>query len=131
MNWFDYLSWAVGAIGIFLAVGFYLELRKWAHLIKYGRIVVAYKNKVRLNAPIQEWALWAKMAERDKSSNGRVVYSMGQTRVALIRKSFVPDPPLKRLIKKIKRTPPPQGSGTGPQVREGSWSAEDQTEKVK
>lgn len=120
-----------GVLGIAYGIRCYWELRKWAHLIKYARIVIAYKGKVKLNAPLQEWALWCKMAEQDKSSNGRVVYTLGGTRVAILRKSFVPDPPIKRLLHKVATRKPKQQSAAGPQVREGTWTAEDQSEKVK
>lgn len=120
-------SFAVGVFGVAYGVRFYWELRKWAYLIKYARIVVAYKGKVKLNAPLQEWALWCKMAEEDKSANGRVVYQMGGTRVAILRKSFVPDTPLKRLVTAFRKMRRPAGPAAGPQVSEGTWSAEDGT----
>ena len=127
MNWFGVAGGIIGVLGFAWGVRFYWELRKWAHLIKYARIVVAYKGKVKLNAPLEEWALWCKMAERDKSSNGRVVYQVGGTRVAILRKSFVPVPLWKRLITRRKPTQP----GPTPPVRDGSWTAQDQTKKVK
>lgn len=126
MNWFGVVGSLIGVLGFAWGVRFYWELRKWAHLIKYARIVIAYKGKVKLNAPLQEWALWCKMAETDKSSNGRVVYTLGGTRVAILRKSFVPESPMKRLIRKVK----PTRRSDAPRSREGTWSAEDKTEKV-
>lgn len=135
MDWFGIIGVTFGVFGICYAGRFYWELRRWAYLVKYGRIVVAYKGKVKLNAPIQEWALWCKMAEEDKSSNGRVLYTLGGTRIAVLRQSFVPDPPLLRVAKAIIQTwklrrLTKTGPKTGPQVREGAWSAEDHTKKV-
>lgn len=126
MNWFGVAGILFGLFGLAYAARLYLELRKWAHLVKYARIVIAYKGKVKLNAPLQEWALWCKMAEQDKSSNGRVVYMLGGTRVAILRKSFVPDPSWKTLFKNVKQA----GKSGASRVREGVWSAEDETKKV-
>lgn len=124
--WFGIGGILFGLFGLAYAGRLYLELRRWAHLIKYGRLVVAYKGKVKMNAPLQEWALWCKMAEQEKGSNGRVVYQLGGTRIAVLRKSFVPDSPITRLFKAVKLT---RQSGAS-RVREGAWSAEDQTEKA-
>lgn len=132
MNWFGVVGILFGVFGFAYAARFYWELRKWAHLIKYARVVIAYKGKVKLNAPLQEWALWCREAEKDKTSNGRVIYQLGGTRVAVLRKSFVPDTPIKRLLKALKsRHAQTPTTPVGPQVRDGSWSAEDHTDKVK
>jgi hypothetical protein len=60
---------------------------KWAKLIAYGRIVVEYKGKVKLDAPLQEWALWCKQTGKDKTQplamRGHVCYAVGGTRIAL------------------------------------------------
>lgn len=131
MDWFGVIGVAFGVFGVVYAGRFYWELRRWAHLVKYGRIVVAKKGKVILNAPIQEWALWAKMAEDDKSTNGRVIVHQNGIKIAVLRKSFVPDNPWQRLVKRFKRTPAPSAANAGgPQVREGVWSAEDHTAKA-
>lgn len=122
------LSLLVGIVGFAYGLRCWLELRRWAHLIKYGRIVVAYKSKVKLNAPLQEWALWAKMAESDKSTNGRVIYTLGGTRIAILRKSFVPDSRIQRLIYKLTR---PEGKKVkaGKRSADGTWTAQDETVK--
>lgn len=130
MLYFGIFGVAFGVFGLAWAARFYWELRKWAHLIKYGRIVIAYKNRVKLNAPIQEWALWAQAAEGDKSSNGRVIYQLGGTRVAVLRKSFVPDYPIVRYWKVIRSRIKRPVRKQNPQVQEGTWTAEDHTEKV-
>lgn len=130
MNWFGVVGVIVGITGIAWAVRFYWELRKWAYLIKYGRIVVAYKGKVKLNAPLQEWALWAKKSEEDKTSNGRVIYHVGGTRIAVLRQSFVPDTPVVRLAKAVKAKVKKPVRRVNPQVQEGVWKPEDHTKKV-
>jgi hypothetical protein len=60
---------------------------RWAKLIAYGRIVVEYKGKVKMDAPLQEWALWCKQTGKDKAQplamRGHVIYSLGGTRIAL------------------------------------------------
>lgn len=129
-TWFGIGGTLFGLFGLAYAVRFYIELRKWAHLIKYARIVVAYKGKVKLNAPLQEWALWIRMLEEDEASNGRVLYQLGATRIAILRKSFVPDPPYLRAWKAVKARIHKPVNKVNPQVQEGTWSAEDHTEKV-
>lgn len=132
MRWFDVVSIIIGLVGIAWGVRFYWELRKWAYLIKYGRVVIAFKGKVKINAPLEEWALWCKKAneEKDKNTNGRVIYHLGGTRVAVLRQSFVPDTPVVAWFKKLKTRLNPPTAKVNPQVQEGVWSAEDQTKKV-
>lgn len=95
---------------------------KWAKLIAYGRIVVEYKHKVKIDASLQEWALWTKATEKDrgqvKALRGHVIYAMGGTRVALFRGVK----PAK--VKPVKERP----GQTGKQIRRGKWNATDETE---
>lgn len=60
---------------------------KWAKLIAYGRIVIEYKGKVKVDAPLREWALWCEQTRKDKSQpaamRGHVMYAVGGTRIAL------------------------------------------------
>lgn len=130
MNWYDYMSITIGVFGVAWGIRFYWELRKWAHLIKYGWVIVAYKNKVKINAPLQEWALWCRTAEKDKGSNGRAVYKLGGTTVAVVRKTHVPDTPVIRLVKAVWLTIRRPASKVNPQVQEGTWKAEDHTKKA-
>ena len=91
---------------------------RWAKLIAYHRIVIEYKGKVKIDAPLQEWALWCRMADRDKSGQvGHVLYGLGGTRIAILRG-----------VRPAKARPVKQRSG-GQQIREGRWSASDQPPK--
>lgn len=135
MNWLCFLGWAVGICGFVYGTRCWVELRRWSHLIKYGRIVVAYKNKVKLNAPLQEWALWCRNAEKQDSgtgprykSNGRILYQYGGTTIAVLNKSFVPDGPVKRLVSRLTK---PEGKTVkaGTRAVDGTWSVQDETAK--
>ncbi len=82
----------LGAIGlIFGLIGFaygircYYELWRWARLSQNTRIAIEYKGKVKTQQPLTEWLLWGNMLDRDKDSNGRIIYHQGGTRIALLR----------------------------------------------
>lgn len=84
---------------IYLALGFvtgfavvvacyaWWHAARWAKLIAYARIVVEYKGKVKVDAPLREWALWCEQTRKDKSQpaamRGHVMYAVGGTRIAL------------------------------------------------
>ena len=123
-------------VSILFGIRCYMELRKWAYLIKYCRVVVAYKGKVKLNAPFEEWLLWATHADREGSGpgpkrkgGGRVLYQLGGTSIAVLSKSFVPDTPILRVYKAVRGRFTKNGTAVNPQVQEGTWSAEDHTVK--
>lgn len=79
----------LGFFGTVAGVGYGLvcrrELKKWAYQCQNARIAVAYKRKVKLQAPLVEWLTWINMLDKDQASNGRTVYTMGGTTVAIIR----------------------------------------------
>lgn len=85
---------------------------RWAKLIAYGRIVVEYKGKVKIDAPLREWALWCKQTQKDKAQakamRGHVMYVMGGTRIAIFGGAKQ---------KKVKPVKPRPGTA-GTQVRE-------------
>jgi hypothetical protein len=78
---------AVTVVSLAIASYSWWHASKWAQLIAYGRIVIEYKGKVKIDAPLQEWALWCKQTSKDKKQEkalrGHVMYAMGGTRVAL------------------------------------------------
>jgi hypothetical protein len=63
----------------------FLRLRSYNRYLADARIAVAYKQKVKLQAPLGEWLQWANMLGKDQQSNGRVVYRMGHTTVAILK----------------------------------------------
>lgn len=133
MRWYDLLSVLIGVSGFVWGVRSYWKLREWGLLVKYGRIVIASKGKVRVNATIQEWALWCRASEKDpdhQTTHGRVVYDLRGTRVAVLHKSFVPDSYFKQAYTFITNAIAKHGTRTkseAPRAREGTWSAEDHT----
>lgn len=77
----------VALIAIAIACYAWWHASKWAKLIAYGRIVVEYKGKVKLDAPLREWALWCEQTRKDKSQpaamRGTVCFMAGGVRIAL------------------------------------------------
>src|ERR1700722_19877789 len=65
------------------------RLKQWSDFCQHGRIFISYKGKVKLQAPLTEWVLWAKMLDKDQASKGRPVYQMGGTAVG-VAKAAVP-----------------------------------------
>jgi hypothetical protein len=127
MIWVMVGSLIVAALSVAFAIRCYRELWKWARQCQYARIVVAHKNRVRLNAPLVEWLLWCNQLDKDKDANGRMVYSLGGTSVSIIKKTGVPTGRLRRMVKSTR--PARVATGSAPQVREGTWSARDETPK--
>jgi len=74
----------VGIIGLAFALRCYVELYRWAKLLQGGRIAIARKGRVRLQAPLTEWALWVRNMGKD-DDNGRVIYRDGNTSVAILK----------------------------------------------
>jgi hypothetical protein len=134
---------AIGVLGVAFGVTCYYRLWKFARQCQHARIVVAYKQKVKLNAPLLEWLLWVNMLDRDKDAHGRMLYSVGGTSVSIIKKSFVERSPLHELVGWIARrgrfdktwgwqsTGKPVGPQTKDSVRaqSGRWTQKDETVK--
>ena len=90
-----------------------LELRRWSNTIRHGRIAIARKGRVRLQAPLEEFALWTRQLDGDKESFGRVIYRDGNTSVA-ISKAVTP-----RQRRRSER-----GKA---EAKQGTWTAKDET----
>lgn len=99
------------------------ELKTWAEWAHYGRIVIAYKRKIKLNAPLTEFVAWAHMLKDDEGSKGRVIWSMGGASVA-IAKSAVPLKEKRHLLQIAGNKKENKG-----QVAEGKFKATDETPK--
>jgi hypothetical protein len=121
-------SLVLAVLGVAWAITMYYKLWQWARQCQHARIVVAWKGKVQLNAPILEWMLWANLLDQDKDANGRVVYMNGGTRVAIIKRSFVAKGPMREFIAWLRtrsmRQAMPTASG-----EQGKWTAQDETVK--
>lgn len=85
MSPLDIAAVVIGVGGIAFGLNCYRELHKWARMCQNGRITIAYKRKVKLDAPLTEWLGWMNMLKKDKLSGGRVIYSMGGTSVAILK----------------------------------------------
>lgn len=85
MNVVEILSILFGVVGIGYGIRCYWELYKWARQCQGARISVYYKGKWQLGAPLVEWLLWCNQLNRDKESNGRPVYKMGGTTIAITK----------------------------------------------
>lgn len=95
---------AAAAIGGWLCAGwFYLHLWRWSKECKGARITIAYKRKVKIDAPLVEWLLWIRQANKDRQSGGRVVYSMGGTDVAIIKRVKARRTLITRITRHVKR----------------------------
>lgn len=133
---------AFGVLGTAYGITCYYKLWQWARQCQQARIVVAFKGRVTLNAPLLEWLLWCNMLDKDDSTNGRVVYRNASTSVAIIKKSFGAKTPIHEFVAWVRRRAKfdkvwgyqPEGSGgpqlrKGPQVQEGKWTSKDETVK--
>ena len=91
-------SLVFGMLGVALATRNYYKLWQWARECQHARITLAYKGKVKLDAPLVEWMLWCRLLEKDKTSRGRTVYTYGGTQVAIIRKSYMARGPISEIL---------------------------------
>ncbi len=122
----------VGVLGIAFALRFYYELWKWARQCQNVRIAIEYKGKVKTQQPIIEWLLWANQLDRDKDSNGRVLYHLGGTRVAILKgwgNTLTFHHMLRDGARGIIKAALPSRKTKAPTKRTGAWKATDQTPK--
>jgi hypothetical protein len=115
------ITYAIGIFGLagwIFGIRCYVETRSWARQCNGARIAIAYKRKVKLEAPLTEFILWCRQLDKDKRSTGRTIYTMGSTTVAIIKR---PDPPrvIRDRIKNLTRKPAALTSG--------KWTSKDQT----
>lgn len=91
----------VGLAGVTFGARCYMELRRWARQCQHARIAIAYKQKVKLQAPLVEWLLWINQLDKDSDSTGRVVYRIGGTSVA-ITKAVIPPGKLRAAMRRAR-----------------------------
>jgi len=123
------IGYIVGVIGIGAAIWFYYHLWRWAREMQHARIAIAYKGKVKVDATLTEWLLWTRQADKDKYSNGRVVFQVQGVRVAILKmahQKFGPRQFARELIgwftKPLKRA-----SKIKSPVKIGKWTSSDET----
>lgn len=109
----------VAVVAVAVAAYAWWHASKWAKLIAYGRIVVEYKGKVKMDAPLREWALWCEQTRKDKAQpermRGHVIYVMGGTRIALFAGKAPPK------VKPLEQQQRPGRTIGGMKSREGTW----------
>lgn len=64
-----------------------LRLYRFEQLLKRARIVIAYKGKVKVNRPLDDWLRWCFQADKDRGANGQVMYQLGGTSIAVMEKT--------------------------------------------
>lgn len=102
------------------------RLKQWSNFCKHGRIFIAYNGKIKHQAPMTEWVLWAKQLDKDKYSKGRPIYQMRGTTIG-ISKAVVP-PKVKR--KFLPDRKPSQQKAEPHVVKEGKYKTTDETPRV-
>ncbi|MDE2101936.1 MAG: hypothetical protein KGL39_32115 [Patescibacteria group bacterium] len=126
---------AFGILGFTFGMRSYYELWKWAKQCQNARIVIGYKRKVKRDAPILEYLLWTNLLDRDRDANGRVMYSLGGTTIALIKgfdmpmgwRLFLRETLFRHTRQMLKQVKPTGTTASAPKVREGYWKGTDNT----
>ena len=130
------VGYIVGIIGLGAALWFYYHLWRWAREMQYARIAIAYKGKVKVDATLTEWLLWTRQADKDKYSNGRVVFQVQGVRVAILKmahqkfgpRQFVREvtswitKPVNNTVKTLKGSEKLKSP-----VKVGKWTSSDET----
>lgn len=122
MTLVDVICVVFGVLGVLFGFRCWAELWKWAKVSQRAQIAIAYKNKVKVNHPIQEWMLMVNLLQPDET--GRTVYALGGTRVAILRGAPITlRNELLRFLRHRKPQAQPQKPRTGNVV--GTWDAKD------
>jgi hypothetical protein len=104
----------LGILGVVWGVRCYVELWRWARQCQNAYIVIAHKQKVKLQAPLIEWLTWCNQLDKDEASKGRVVYRLSNASVAIARpdrdatkagRSFVRSLKRIRNARKVRKMP--------------------------
>ena len=77
------IMFGVTLLAILFAARCYGELRSWARQCQQARIIIAYNNRVKMQAPLVEWLLWTRKLSEDERSAGRVVFREQKMSVAI------------------------------------------------
>lgn len=84
MTVLDIVSYAVAGVSLAWAALMYREARKWATQCRNARIAVSYNRRVKINAPLIDWLLWANSL-KGQDETGRVVFQAAKVSVAILR----------------------------------------------
>jgi hypothetical protein len=77
-------AFIVGALGLAYGAILHFTLRGWQRTLTM-RIAVAYKGRVKIQAPIREWITWSRSVEKNADRKGQEVFKMGGTTVAILK----------------------------------------------
>ncbi len=125
MNAIAIIGFVFGLAGILFGCKCYHELWKWARYCQGTRIAIAYKTKVKMQPTLTEVISWANALDKDRDSNGRVIFRMGHASVAIMKR---PPTRFKLALRKHRRPQTQTQRKVG--VREGTWKATDHTKGV-
>lgn len=68
-----------------------IRLLQWERQLRGARIAIAYKGRVKLQAPLIDWLKWANSLDNDKTTTGRPIYKANATTVVILKRR----PPVK------------------------------------
>lgn len=120
MTTLSYVSYGVGLLGLLFGLRCYVELWRWAKQCQRARIIVGYKRRTTLQAPLVEWLVWCNQLQQDKLSSGRVIYHRDNTTI-MIGRALKPPGRIRQVIKRgVTRQ-------KGVTSKTGKWTAKDQT----
>ena len=107
--------------GFFMVLSGWLwwKLLGWVKVGRYGRIAIAFKRKVQLQAPLTEFYLWTR--QLPEGENGRVIYRNGGVTVAIV-KPVVPPNRLQTWVRSKRTKHVPQAAS-----KQGTWSIKQDT----
>lgn len=80
------ISLIFGMVGCTFGLFCALRLYQWERQLRGARIAIAYKGKVKLNAPLIEWIGWINALDKDEKSTGRAIYKANATTVAILKR---------------------------------------------
>lgn len=125
---FDLICLGGALVAFLFACRCYYELWKWARECQYWRIAIEFKGKTKIDAPLQEWLLWSRQANKDKTAGGRIVYHAGGTRVGLItRGAAKANFDFRQFRREVWKWALQRKPKIAMPTREGKWTAKDET----
>lgn len=85
------ISMIIGVVGVSFGLACGYRLFQWERQLRGARIAIAYKGRVKMDAPLIDWFKWCNSLDRDKRTSGHTIYKMNATTVAILKRR----PPVK------------------------------------
>lgn len=95
------LSIIFGILGITFGIACYLNTRRWAHLCKRSRIVIAYNRRVKLNATLLEFIDW--ITSLDDGARGREIFRGNKVSVSIVKQDVLQAETKTKVIKDSRK----------------------------